>query len=533
MAWWKMCVPKNQGGMGFRDIHCFNLAMLAKQAWRLLENPDSLCATILRVKYYPDGDLLNTDLKKGSSFTWQSIMAGVSSLKRGHIWRVGNGQNIDIWEDAWIPNCANRKIVTPKGGQLLRKVADLIDPILNSWDEDLLRQTLWPIDVQRVLTIPISQHDMPDFIAWNFTKKGIFSVRSAYFVEWDHQYGNKLRHTNGMGRTTVNPIWARIWKLACPAKVKIFIWRTLHGTIPCRVNLANRHVKVSPKCPACSSGPEDTKHLLFLCDRAKEVWRRLGMDDIIDRACKIDYAGEAILEYLLSLPDQELCIMGTRNVRDMIAISAWYLWWERRKLVHNETTQNAQQISMGIRALAANFVNASSPKASIKRGGWSNPPTGFVKLNVDASFDHDLLRGTIGAVLRDDKGRFIGGGNGKIDWCADVLMAEALALKFGLSLAQRTGCNRIIINSDNMEVIETMNEGGRSSGAAAAIFDDCFHLACDFPISRFEHCNREANKVAHELAKLARFSFISDWFEEPHNAIVPILINDVMIISNE
>ena len=112
-------------------------------------------------------------------------------------------------------------------------------------------------------------------------------------------------------------------------------------------------------------------------------------------------------------------------------------------------------------------------------------------------------------------------------------MVEALALKFGLSLAQRMGCNRIIINSDNMKVIETMNEGGRSSGAAAAIFDDCFHLACDLPISRFEHCNREANKVAHELAKSARFSFIFDWFEEPHNVIVPILINDVMIISNE
>ena len=158
MAWWKMSIPKNQGGMGFRDIHCFNLAMLAKQAWRLLENPDSLCATILRVKYYPDGDLLNTDLKKGSSFTWQSIMVGVSSLKRGHIWRVGNGQNIDIWEDAWIPNCANRKIVTPKGGQLLRKVADLIDPILNSWDEDLLRQTLWPFDVYEKKLYETSSH---------------------------------------------------------------------------------------------------------------------------------------------------------------------------------------------------------------------------------------------------------------------------------------------------------------------------------------------------------------------------------------
>ena len=55
--------------MGFCDIHCFNLALLAKQAWRLLDNSDSLCATILRAKYYPDGDLLNSKPKHGASFT--------------------------------------------------------------------------------------------------------------------------------------------------------------------------------------------------------------------------------------------------------------------------------------------------------------------------------------------------------------------------------------------------------------------------------------------------------------------------------
>ncbi|XBI72514.1 hypothetical protein VPH35_066452 [Triticum aestivum] len=112
-------------------------------------------------------------------------------------------------------------------------------------------------------------------------------------------------------------------------------------------------------------------------------------------------------------------------------------------------------------------------------------------------------------------------------------MTEALALKFGPTLAQRAGCNRIIINSDNLKVIETMQDGGQSADAAAAIFDDCFHYACDFVMTRFEHCYKEANKVAHELAILARFSLTSDYFEVPLNEIVVILTNDVTVILNK
>ena len=82
--------------MGFRDVHSFNLALLAKQVWRLVEHHDSLCARVLRSKYYPTGELLNCELKKGASFVWQSIWAGAQTFKKGCTWRVGDGAKINI-----------------------------------------------------------------------------------------------------------------------------------------------------------------------------------------------------------------------------------------------------------------------------------------------------------------------------------------------------------------------------------------------------------------------------------------------------
>ena len=73
MAWvgWKqMCYPKSKGGLGFRDLKAFNLAMLAKQAWRILTNPTSLIARVLKAHYFPSGDILNATLGSNPSYSW-------------------------------------------------------------------------------------------------------------------------------------------------------------------------------------------------------------------------------------------------------------------------------------------------------------------------------------------------------------------------------------------------------------------------------------------------------------------------------
>ena len=84
--WKKMCKSKLNGGIGFRNLRAFNLAMLAKQGWRLISNPNSLVAQLYKAKYYPHGDVFNAKLGSGPSYTWRSIFNGLEVVRRGTWW---------------------------------------------------------------------------------------------------------------------------------------------------------------------------------------------------------------------------------------------------------------------------------------------------------------------------------------------------------------------------------------------------------------------------------------------------------------
>ncbi|KAL0321711.1 UNVERIFIED_CONTAM: putative mitochondrial protein [Sesamum calycinum] len=59
LAWDKLCSSKLDGGLGFLNLEAFNLALLAKQLWRLLTWPDCLVSKVLKAKYFPRNHLFD------------------------------------------------------------------------------------------------------------------------------------------------------------------------------------------------------------------------------------------------------------------------------------------------------------------------------------------------------------------------------------------------------------------------------------------------------------------------------------------
>jgi hypothetical protein len=87
-------MPKGYGGMGFQDLKLFNQPLLARQAWKLIQLPKSLCAKLLRARYYPNGELIDTIFPSEGSPIWKAVEHGLDLLKKGIVWRIGSGTKV-------------------------------------------------------------------------------------------------------------------------------------------------------------------------------------------------------------------------------------------------------------------------------------------------------------------------------------------------------------------------------------------------------------------------------------------------------
>lgn len=89
--------------MGFRDINAFNLAMLAKQAWRLVQETRSLFYRVYKARYFPTCSFMEAELGSSPAFVWRSLLQARDIIREGSFWKIGDGSTIGVESHKWLP----------------------------------------------------------------------------------------------------------------------------------------------------------------------------------------------------------------------------------------------------------------------------------------------------------------------------------------------------------------------------------------------------------------------------------------------
>ncbi|KAL1066849.1 hypothetical protein V6Z11_D12G089300 [Gossypium hirsutum] len=122
-----LCKPKCFGGLGFKNLFLFNKALLAKQVWRIFDQPYCLLAKVFKA-------------------------------------RENNRISVQMIRPNWTT------------------VNQLINTETSTWDRDLVYYLVDESTADRIFAIPISESGQEDRLVWKHEGSGEYSVKSGYWA---------------------------------------------------------------------------------------------------------------------------------------------------------------------------------------------------------------------------------------------------------------------------------------------------------------------------------------------------------------
>uniref|UniRef100_A0A2N9G9A9 Reverse transcriptase domain-containing protein n=1 Tax=Fagus sylvatica TaxID=28930 RepID=A0A2N9G9A9_FAGSY len=462
-AWDDLCVPKAIGGMGFRCANQFNAALLAKLTWMIVTGRDSPCMHALRSKYKVKEGWISREPLKKSSPNWRAIERLKPLIQNGACFVIGDVANLINWE-------------------------------INAWRIGLLEEMFDQVSVSAILRISLPLVPRADKLTWVADLKGVFTVKSAMVllqrITWP---------------AVPNPIWLKFWKCKMHERLKTLIWCIGCGALPTNLNFFSGMAKGDPCCPLCNADVESIAHLFFKCQATKMFW--FGTCWGIRADLFLVNEDIDVVKLVVNPPiphsAQGMLKQNLEFASIQIALTLETIWRFRNQLVHQSKIENPM---VSIKALEYRIVEhmqemwSKTKLVSYKNMKWSPPPCGILKLNVDAAMLQDAAM--ISVIARNESGLFVKAWV-KLVHAFDPLVAEAAAVLWAIQNAKVEKWSAICVESDSKMVVDLLlQENCDGNWNIEVICNDVRSLAVDFNFCSFCWVKREANMVAHTLAKL-------------------------------
>ncbi|GAU45652.1 hypothetical protein TSUD_400890 [Trifolium subterraneum] len=263
--------------------------------------------------------------------------------------------------------------------------------------------------------------------------------------------------------------WNGIWKAQAPHKARHLLWRLCRGCLPTRSRLLERRVECTLNCPVCDEEIEDELHIFFRCAVARDSWSAAGLSSVL----------------------------------------------------HNATYQQTNAMDR----IFAVCSNESSDTVDLVR--WEKPALDWVKCNVDAAFVAGSGRTSVGLCFCDNSGHFMAG---LTQWQQTVISSvegEAWALLLAMEEARHRGLDRVQFESDSKVLIEAIHMQRRGNSEFLSIVHDILSLMSSFINFEVKFVRRQANLVAHTLARAANSWASFHRFENIPFCIEHLIFNEM------
>ncbi|CAN6678460.1 unnamed protein product [Malus baccata var. baccata] len=528
-----MGLPKVEGGLGFHCFRDFNDALLAKQCWRLIQDPHSFWARVLKARYFPHCSILEAKRGGRASWAWSSILSGRDLLLKESHWQIFNGKDVRVWIDRWLPTIPDGRPLPRGGVQVSRntQVAALVCPTTGGWDIEFLKPFISAREYDAIVDIQIGDPNLWDRLIWPYDRRGMYTVKLGY-----HCVHAKTAHRVNLGSSSSwsvpNNLWNVLWKLHTPPKLRGFFWKIAHNALATSEGLFRRRVAPSPLCPICQTHEETIEHLFLLCPWVETIWFG-GMLNLRINRNDITSWMNWIITLTNSISNSKVEV---NRVLSYVAFSCWQIWKTRCNFLFQKQSINPRQVIAAIETNARAFHEASKgPGMTSSLGNrvaqvparWVPPPPLFVKINVDASWERATNLGFSGVVARDSSGTFIAAKRSSIV-AHSAAATERIAIYHGCEMGAALGFNLVVVESDSQDSISCL-KGKISNGRweAFPVLTKCKLLGDSFQDCRWSWTPRLANMAADCLASRRNREMCDyTWVDRPPSSLVHVLCND-------
>ena len=190
---------------------------------------------------------------------------------------------------------------------------------------------------EQILKIRPSKLSVRDTLVWLKNPNGEYSTRSGYLSCMEE-------NTRTLPPTQEHaPDWlSNVWNIKTSEKIKLFLWKSLHGTLPVGEQFVIRNIPVVTLCARCNE-EESVKHLLFQCPYAEKVWL-LAPTEIDFNTQNINSVCDG-WERARKIPSLPPSGIGAGTLAPWICWSLWssgnLLIFEKRSFTPEETIQKA------------------------------------------------------------------------------------------------------------------------------------------------------------------------------------------------